>query len=335
MSDYRDEAPDIVKEFLDYHSSTRNHSIRTIDEYFLDLRMFFRFLKQERDPELKKVDFNSIDIKDVDLAFIKSITYKDLNSFVVFLTRDRDCVQIKGKGITPKSRSRKISTIRSFFRFLEVKRHYIDYNPVADYEFPKLKKTDPSFLSLKNSIKLLDSISGKNKERDYAIITLFLNCGLRISELCGLNLESIQENQVKVHGKGNKDRTLYLNNACLTALQDYLAVRPIASGRDRNALFLSSHKTRISRATVHQLVKKHIGEAGLDRSTLSAHKLRHTAATLMLQSGVDVRTLQEVLGHNNLSTTQIYTHVTNESLRAASEATPLSDIKRAKKQKGD
>ena len=207
----------------------------------------------------------------------------------------------------------------------------MDVNPVKDLDMPKLKKTLPKYLTLDESMQLLDSVDGQNRERDYCILTFFLNCGLRISELCGLNLQDIQDDAMRVLGKGNKVRIVYLNEACKTALQSYLAVRRPIVGRDKNALFLSSRNERVSRSTVHALVKKHLGAAGLDTTQYSTHKLRHTAATLMLQNGVDVRAVQEVLGHEHLNTTEIYTHIDNEALRVAARANPLSRVKQKEK----
>ena len=194
------------------------------------------------------------------------------------------------------------------------------------------KKSLPKNLTLDESVHLLEAVDGQNRERDYCILTLFLNCGLRISELCGLNLTDIQGEAMRVLGKGNKVRIVYLNDACKDALSAYLAVRRPIVGRDQNALFLSSRNERISKSTVHALVKKHISAAGLDATQYSSHKLRHTAATLMLQNGVDVRAVQEVLGHDHLNTTEIYTHIDNEALRVAAKANPLSHVKNTHKE---
>ena len=181
---------------------------------------------------------------------------------------------------------------------------------------------------------LLDRVDGKNAVRDYCLLTLFLNCGLRISELVGLNKTDVRGDQLRVLGKGNKERMLYLNDACQRALEDWLTERDTLALVDQNALFVTlQNRRRISTAAVHKLVKKHLAAAGLDSSQYSSHKLRHTAATLMLQNGVDVRTLQEVLGHDHLNTTQIYTHVDNEDLRTAARANPLGGVKQRKRPK--
>ncbi|MBO6266927.1 MAG: tyrosine recombinase XerC [Synergistaceae bacterium] len=330
MNDYRTEAPAILRDFLSYHETIKAHSKRTVDEYFLDLRNFFRYLKQTRDPSLKGCELNEIDIMDVDLEFVKSVSLTDIYGYMTYLSRDRVLHQNSRSseyGLNAASRARKISTIRSFYGYLTNKVHLIEQNPVKDMDSPKLRRTLPKYLTLDESIHLLDTVDGMNRERDYAILTIFLNCGLRISELCGLNRNDIQDEALRVLGKGNKVRIVYLNEACIHALNDYLAVRRPITGRDQNALFLSSRNERISKSTVHALVKKHISAAGLDSSQYSSHKLRHTAATLMLQNGVDVRAVQEVLGHEHLNTTEIYTHIDNEALRTAAKANPLSKIK--------
>ena len=330
MNDYRVEAPPILRDFLSYHETIKAHSKRTVDEYFLDMRNFFRYVKQLRNPALRDKDLSEISIMDVDLELVRSVTLSDIYSYMTFLSRDRVLHQNSSRsdyGLNAASRARKISTIRSFYNYLTNKAHLMDVNPVKDLDTPKLRKSLPRYLTFDESVQLLDSVDGKNAERDYCMLTLFLNCGLRISELCGLNLNDIQDEALRVLGKGNKVRIVYLNEACMEALSSYLAVRRPITGRDSNALFLSSRNERVSRSTVHALVKKHLAAAGLDSTKYSSHKLRHTAATLMLQNGVDVRAVQEVLGHDHLNTTEIYTHIDNEALRVAARANPLSHMK--------
>ena len=334
MIDYRTEAPPVLRDFLSYHETIKAHSKRTVDEYFLDLRNFFRYLKMIRDPSLRGRELSEISVMDVDLDFVQSVTLTDIYEYMSYLSRDRAQHQNSDRseyGLNAASRARKISTIRSFYNYLTNKAHLIENNPVKDMDSPKIKKTLPKYLTLDESMQLLEAVDGQNRERDYAILTLFLNCGLRISELCGLNLQDVQGEALRVLGKGNKVRIVYLNDACLDALRAYLAVRRPITGRDQNALFLSSRNERISKSTVHALVKKHISAAGLDAAQYSSHKLRHTAATLMLQNGVDVRAVQEVLGHEHLNTTEIYTHIDNEALRVAAKANPLSRVKSSKK----
>lgn len=334
MNDYRTEAPPILRDFLAYHETIQGHSKRTVDEYFLDLRNFFRYLKQSRDPSLRNKELDEIDIMDVDLEFVKNVTLTDIYEYMAYLSRDRvqhQNSQNSGYGLNAASRARKIATIRSFYKYLTVKAHLLTENPVKDMDSPKLKKTLPKYLTLDQSVQLLDSVHGKNQERDYCILVLFLNCGLRISELVGLNISDIQGEALHILGKGNKMRVVFLNDACQTALEEYLAVRRPITGQDEDALFLSSQNERMSRSAVHAMVKKRLSEAGIDASQYSSHKLRHTAATLMLRNGVDVRAVQEVLGHEHLNTTEIYTHIDNEDLRVAAKANPLSHIRKSKK----
>lgn len=335
IMDYRTEAPPIIRDFLVYHETIQNHSRKTVDEYFLDLRNFFRYLKLQRHMVPQNTELESISIDDVELTLAASVTLTDVYSYMSYLSRDRAAhpnSDTTTYGLSPAARARKIATIRSFYKYLTSKAKLIKENPMQDLDSPRLKKTLPRYLDLEESVELLESVDGKNATRDYCILTLFLNCGLRISELVALNITDVREDQLRVLGKGNKERMLYLNEACQSALQDWLIDRNTLALVDKNALFVTlQNRRRISRAAVHKLVKKHLTAAGLDSTQYSSHKLRHTAATLMLQNGVDVRTLQEVLGHDHLNTTQIYTHIDNEDLRTAARANPLAKVKKSKK----
>lgn len=326
--DYRRESPLILRDFLMYHETIKGHSSATVDEYFLDLRTFFRFLKIERGIVSCKTEFEDISIMDVDLTFVSAVTLIEVYNFLSYLARDRVVNQNsrnKDYGLSASTRARKISSIRSFYKYLNVKAKLLDFNPVADLDSPKLPKTLPHYLSLSESQRLLHSISGSNKERDYCIICIFLNCGLRISEIVGLNLNDYHDDNLRIIGKGNKERMVYLNDATNEAIDAWLYERKNIAPKYEPAMFISNRRKRISREMVHSLVKTNLARAGLDTKQYSSHKLRHTAATLMLQNGVDVRTLQEVLGHEHLNTTQIYTHVDNSGLRIAAEANPLAD----------
>ena len=330
MIDYRTQSPPILRDFLTYHEAIQGHSKKTVDEYFLDLRNFFRFIKIERGMVPRSAELDTIDISDVDLELVRSVSLTDVYAYMNYLSRDRaqrPNSDQTGYGLKATSRARKAAAIRSFYKYLTNKAKLIQENPLQDLDAPRIKKALPRYLDLDSSIQLLESVDGPNQERDRCILTLFLNCGIRISELIGLNLTDVRGEQLRVLGKGNKERVLYLNAACIQAVQDYLAVRPAQQAIDKNALFLSRRRTRISKAAVEKLVKKYLTKAGLDSSLYSPHKLRHSAATLMLQNGVDVRTLQEVLGHEHLNTTQIYTHVDNENLRLAARANPLGKVK--------
>ena len=334
MLDYRADSPRILIDFLSYHETIKAHSQKTVDEYYLDLRNFFRYMKQVRNIQLRDKELDEIDIRDVDIDFIRSITLTDVYGYLAYLSRDRILhhnSRNSERGLTASSRARKIATLRSFFNYLTSKAHLLPENPIKDIDSPKLQKSLPKYLTLGESLELLDAVDGNHRERDYCILTLFLNCGLRISELIGINLNDIQDDALRVYGKGNKVRIVYLNDACQEALRSYLAVRRPITGRDAGALFLSNRDQRISRSSVHALVKKYLAQAGLDSSQYSSHKLRHTAATLMLQNGVDVKAVQEVLGHEHLNTTEIYTHIDNEALRVAAKANPLGRVKQKEK----
>ena len=322
--DYRTEAPPLLRDFLVYHETIQGHSRRTVDEYYLDLRGFFRFLKRDKKLVPDDMPMDQIPIDDVGIDLIRTVTLTDIYAYMNYLSRDRR--------LNNASRARKVATIRSFYKYLTNKAKLLDVNLVQDLDAPRLKKALPKYLDLDESLELLDHVEGKNAIRDYCILTLFLNCGLRISELVGLNKTDVRGDQLRVLGKGNKERVLFLNDACQRALADWMTERDAMTLVDQNALFVTlQNRRRITRAAVHKLVKKHLAGAGLDSTQYSAHKLRHTAATLMLQNGVDVRTLQEVLGHDHLNTTQIYTHVDSDELRVAAKANPLASVRQRKK----
>ena len=334
--DYRTESPEILREFLSYHETIKGHSKKTVDEYFLDLRTFFRFLKIHKKIIPNDSVFDEIPIIDIDYSFVESVTISDVYEYLTFLSRDRP-KQANSKytdyGLTASSRARKTAVIRSYYKYLTLKsdRNRLKTNPVADLDSPKIRKSLPRYLSLNESMKLLDNVDGIYRERDFCILTVFLNCGLRISELANLNINDVRDDTIRVRGKGDKERIVYINEACSEAINEYKQVRSLMATPNEKALFLSSRRTRISTSTIHSLVKKHLLAAGLDSSKYSSHKLRHTAATLMLNSGVDVRTLQELLGHEHLNTTQIYIHVESDSLRDAAKRSPLSGYKKSKK----
>ncbi len=328
MNRYAD-CPPILRDFLTYHETIKGQSPRTISEYHLDLRMFLRFIRLMRNNMPIHMRLDDIDIRDVDLDFIRSITTSEVLDFLSYLANDRTPnpdAPVPDYGISPSARARKLSSIKSFYKYLTVRTKLLTENPVADLEYPKLRKSLPKYLTYAQSAALLQAVSGPNAKRDYAILMLFLNCGIRRSELVGLNLTDVYEDRIRVVGKGNKERIVYFGSACRKALDDYLAERNKKVLSDNRALFGSRDGNRISVTAVHRLVKKHLLAAGLDANQLSAHKLRHTAATLMLSNGVDVKTVQEVLGHENLNTTQIYTHIENTELKIAAEANPISNI---------
>lgn len=322
---YKDLAFPLLREYLIHLRVIKSKSEKTIEEYFIDLRTFFRFMKVHRDIVSSEATFDEIPIDDIDLDFIKTISLSDAYEFMTYLADERNN--------NSSTRLRKTSSLRGFFNFLTLKKHLLEENPLKELETPQQKKSKPKFLTLQQSIQLLESVDGKYKERDYCIITLFLNCGLRLSELVCLNVSDISpDNFIRVLGKGNKERIIYLNDACVSAISAYLAVRPNDELHDRNALFISAHKKRMSPSMVQKLVYKYLEKIGLDSQGYSCHKLRHTAATLMYQHGnVDVLVLQDILGHANLGTTQIYTHLNTKQKEEAAKANPLATIKPDKK----
>lgn len=323
------DCPIILRDFLTYHETIKGQSQKTIQEYYLDLRMFLRFIKLMRFDMPISTRLDDISIKDVDLGFIKKITTSDIFDFLSYLAHDRNPSPDSPSpdlGISASARARKLSAIKSFYKYLTIRTKQLQDNPVADLEYPKLRKSLPKYLTMEQSAKLLSCVDGQNKLRDYAILMLFLNCGIRRSELVGLNITDVYEDRIRVIGKGNKERFVYFGTPCKKAIDAYMAERNKIVLTDNRALFASRNGNRISVTAVHRLVEKALKQAGLDATQFSAHKLRHTAATMMLSGGVDVKTVQEVLGHENLNTTQIYTHIENSELKIAAQANPLSKL---------
>ena len=324
-----DDCPQVLKEFLTYHENIKGQSQLTISEYHLDLRMFLRFIKLMRNDMPIHTDLDDIDIKDFNVSMLETIDTSDVFDFLSYLANDRTSnpnSPAPDYGISASSRARKLSAIKSFFKYLTVRTKLLQENPVADLEYPKIRKSLPKYLTLEQSAKLLSSVSGINEKRDYAILMLFLNCGIRRSELVGLNISDVYEDRIRVIGKGNKERIVYFGKACRKAIDSYIEERNKKVLTDNRALFGSRNGNRISVTAVHRLVDKALLQAGLDPTQFSAHKLRHTAATMMLSGGVDVKTVQEVLGHENLNTTQIYTHIESTELKIAAEANPISKL---------
>lgn len=321
ISDY--EMPNILRDFFSYLQTIKGKSPNTVQVYFYDLRLFFRFLKLHFNLVDKNTGLDDINIMDIDIEMIQKVTLSDLYSFMSYVSNNRDN--------TSHARARKVASLKSFFNYLTNKARLISTNPASELESPKIVKRLPRYLNIDESKQLLSSVSGEYPERDYAILVLFLNCGMRLSELVGINLNNIRDNSLTVIGKGDKERTIPLNNACIEALKAYMKVRPVNGVKDKNALFLSERKQRISKESVQKIVKKYIRDAGLDTQRYSTHKLRHTAATLMYRYGnVDIRTLQELLGHESIATTEIYTHLGKQQLKDAVDSNPLADFNRKK-----
>jgi len=312
--------PSCLTDFLGYLETIKGKSQNTIEGYKVDLTMFFRFLKIYRGEYDEGLEFEEIKISDINNNTLRSIQLADLYAFISFTEKYRNN--------SAYARARKIATLKSFFKYLHGKCKILDENVALELETPKINKRNPVYLTLEESKALLNAIVGSNKERDFCIITLFLNCGLRISELCGIDISKIKEDTLTVIGKGNKERTIYLNKACLKAIESYIKVRneKLDKIKEQDALFISRNYTRINKRSIELMLKKYLKKAGLDEKKYTPHKLRHTAATLMYKYGnVDIRSLQQILGHESVSTTQIYTHVDDDKLREAVKSNPLSN----------
>lgn len=319
-----------VQQFAIYKRTIQGCSEKTVNEYMLDLRTFFRYLIAiERGIDINSNAFTEIDVSIIDVEYLSKIKTEQIYEFLFYTGDSRNNMW--------SAKARKLSAIKGLYKYLTIKKNYFEDNPAINIESPKPKKTLPKFLDLDESMLLLEAIQNDpestTKERDYCIVTLFLNCGMRLSELVGINLTDIDRElrSLRVLGKGNKERIIYLNAACQTVLKEYIAIRtsPRYENVQTKALFLSRLNKRISTKTVQWMVYKYLDMAGLEAKHFSVHKLRHTAATLMYQSGnVDVRVLKDILGHEQLNTTQIYTHVSNENMRSAMEQNPLAKIKK-------
>ena len=319
------EASEPMKDFLYYLQTVKGRSPSTVDEYFNDLRLFFRFIKQRKRLVPADVPYQDIPVDDVDIELISSVTLTDGYEFMNYLLRERKNDKA--------ARARRTTSIKSFYSYLTDKKHALKVDPLKDLERPNAREKNPmpKYLTLEQSIELLNAVDGKFKERDYCILTFFLNCGMRLAELVSMDYPDIRsDHTAQIIGKGNKKRIIYLNDACISAFEAYMKVRPVEGVRaqDKYALFLSSQKRRISREMVQKIVYKYLDKIGLDSQGYSVHKLRHTAATLMYQHGnVDIRVLKDVLGHENLSTTEIYTHLDSSQIEAAAKSNPLSKVK--------
>lgn len=323
--------PDCMREFANYKRAIQGCSQKTVEEYMTDLRTFARYLKAEKLGIVPSVEaFSNMKIDDLTLDFFAEVRPTEITEFLSYA--------MDGRGNNEATRSRKLSSIKAFYRYFVNKVHKLKVNPAVDIESPKKRKSLPKHLSFDESVMLLDAVGengeNPNEKRDYCILTLFLNCGMRLSELCGIDLSDIDRDfqSMRVIGKGNKERIIYLNDACKTAIKDYLPVRKLQiekGSEEKKALFLSRLGKRISNKTVQWAVKKYLGEAGLSMKGYSVHKLRHTAATLMYRSGeVDIRVLKDILGHEQLTTTQIYTHVSDKSMEEAMAKNPLANIRK-------
>ena len=316
--EYLKEAPPVLLEFMNYTENVQGRSQLTANEYYRDLRTFFRFIIRDRGLIKGDVPDEEVDISCVDMEMVKSVTFSEIVLFMNYCQQDRNN--------NNTTRARKTSALKKFFDYYTVKTNKLSYNPTDALSAPKKKKSLPKYLTLEESLRLLKAVDGEYKERDYCILIFFLNCGMRVSELCGINTSDINsENMLTIRGKGNKERVLYLNDACIDALNKYKAVRDVSEVKDKSILFISRKKCRMTPKGIQYLLDRYLKKAGLGNRGISPHKLRHTAATLMYQKGgVDIRTLQAILGHENLGTTQIYTHIASDQVIEGLKANPLA-----------
>lgn len=318
MSINKSECPDFLNEYIFYLRIVRGRSETTVNEYFLNVRLFLRYILMMKQD--LNVPIETIKIKDFPAELLKEITLRDIYDFEFYLADERHN--------QAAARARKTAALKSFFKFLNKRAGLIDTDPMLDIEMPSVKKALPKFLTLEESLRLLSSEAFENPERDFCMITLFLNCGMRLNELVSINISDIdfEERRLLLKGKGNKQRMIYINDACIAAIKTYLNSRKNPP-EEPDALFLSRRKRRISRRRVEQIVEKLLNETGLGNKGISPHKLRHTAATIMYQHGnADTLVIKEVLGHASISTTEIYTHLSDDLKRSAAENTPLAKV---------
>lgn len=335
MNSNTSDLPELVRQYLFYMQTIKGRSIRTTDGYAIDLRMFFRFMKKYRNIVKDSTPDEEIKINDIDKDFIRSITLMDVYEFLNYTMRNRSN--------NARTRARKVSSLRGFFKYLTVNTQILDENPLEHLETPAIQKSLPKYMTVEQSESLLDTAAYQDSQsrlRDYCILTLFLNCGMRLSELVGINLSDfdLKSGSLRLLGKGNKERIIYLNSACKDSIDKYLTERnSIKNIVDKSALFLSYPTgKRLGARRVQLIVSDMLKLAGLDNMGLSTHKLRHTAATLLYQQGhVDILVLKELLGHVNVGTTEIYTHVSNEKVKESVAKNPLSAKKIKKSYQSD
>lgn len=325
--EYRNDCPMYLNGYLTYAESVVGRTERTVEAYYVDIRTFLRYLISVKHDDIKDTPFEEIQIKDVPFIYVKEFTLMDAYEYMNFL--------INVRKNSNKTRARKTSSLRKFYEFLASYRtpeqYRLESNPLEKLELPRADKTLPKYLELDQSKELLQDVKSENYLRDYCILTIFLNCGLRLSELAGLDLDDYSESvrTLRVFGKGQKERIVYLNDACISALNDYIKIRP-KSLTDPDAIFLSSQSDhrRLSKRRIQRIVEDQLNNAGLGNLGISPHKLRHTAATLMYEYGdVDPIVLKDILGHVSVATTEIYTHLSNKDRKTAVERSPLADMK--------
>ncbi|KQL36166.1 recombinase XerC [Psychrobacillus sp. FJAT-21963] len=309
-----------MKDFLVYLTTIKGKSLRTRKEYEYDLKLFFRFLKAIED-DIDPGEIQTINISDINIEWIREVTLEDIYLFLEYCEVQRNN--------STASRARKAATIKSFFKYLKGKRRLLEYNPADELESPKIGKKKPIYMNQQEAEQFIAAIRRNNHYyRNFSMVMFFLNLGIRVSELCNLNINSIQGNLLSVIGKGDKERTVFMNNVCLRSLEIYKEKerKYIHGASNLEALFLSQKGTRLTRQTVAKIIKQIKEDAGIQKEKITPHKLRHTSATIMYKNGADIRSLQHILGHTSVSTTQIYTHVEDKEIQQVIDNNPFNHL---------
>ena len=317
-SEYLEDCPYYLNDFLTYMKVVKDRGERTVEAYYIDIRTFLRYLNIKHKKAVNE-DFSEITIEDTPLEWVENFSLNDAYVYLGYLSQQRN------NSVT--TRARKCSALKQFYSYLHKKAALIKNDPMVDLELPRIKQSLPKYLTTDQSIQLLKNVDSKHKQRDFCMLVLFLTCGMRLSELVGLDMNdySKENRTLRLFGKGRKERIVYLNDVCIDALEDYINnYRPKV---DEKAIFLSANKTRINKRRVQQIVEEQLKLAGLSNLGITTHKLRHSAATMMYKNGVDTLVLKEVLFHKSTATTEIYTHISNSELQKAAEASPIAGLK--------
>ena len=308
-----------LKDFLNYLTVIQGKSIRTRTEYGYDLSLFLRYLKIIK-YSLNIECIDDLKINDLDIDFIKDISLEDIYDFLQYCQLERNN--------SSYSRARKVASIKAFYNYLTVKKKSLKENPTSELETPKIGKRNPIYLSIDEVKKLYKGLNELHYYRNFAILTIFLNCGIRISELSSININSMSNGKISIIGKGNKERVIYINSSSTISIENYIKLErhKVKNADKQDALFLSQKGNRLSTRSIQRVIENANIKSGLNKDKLSPHKLRHTMATQLYRKGTDLISLQQLLGHSSVSTTQIYTHVDSETLKDIVESNPLNEL---------
>lgn len=316
------DCPPLLDRYIKHSIAISNKAKRTVNSYVVDILLFLRFYARLSGKVAENTNLKDIKVKTMTDAEICAVTADDIFSFLYFLADDRKN--------SPGTRKHKLSSLHSFYNYILLVEKAIDKNPVNYVERPSTKglaTRPPKFLELDQSKALLKTIDGQFQERDYCMILLFLTCGMRLSELTRINLKDFSDKTLKIVGKGNKPRTVPLNQMCLEAIADYRAIRDgLPNLVDKDAMFVSKRTgKRIGNRQVEKIVTKYIAESGLQATGCTTHSLRHSAATMYYRAGVDLQQIARILGHSSTKVTEIYTHIDESSLAEIIDNSPLAD----------